>query len=170
LRSYLGSKFTVLGMLAIAQTILITISIIIGFTAPNPTLIPWPIGIFISTLLTLTASFCLGLLVSVAVKNQSQANGALPLLLLPQIIFSGVLFKLQGLGTLISWLMLSRWAMASYGTVLNVNQLATAYSPPTESAYDATWGNLLFNWLMLLTHIAIYLGITTYLQKRKDVI
>ena len=169
LRSYLGSKFTVLGILAIVQTILITITIIIGFEDPNPTLISWPLGIFISTLLTLTASFCLGLLVSVAVKNQSQANSVLPLLLLPQIIFSGVLFKLQDPVTIISGLVLSRWAMGSYGTILNVNKFANKYSP-SEIVYEDTWRNLSFNWLMLLIHITIYLGIAAYLQKRKDVV
>lgn len=177
--AYLGSKFTVLAALAIIQTFLILITITTGFKSPTPDLIPWQLGIFINTFLTLTASFSLGLLVSAAVINSSQANSALPLLLLPQIIFSGVLFKLQGLGAAISGLMLSRWAIGAYGTIVNVNNLLpkslqTEYVKnmpfPTGIAYEQTWSNLSFNWLMLLIHIAIYLSLAGWLQKRKDIL
>ena len=65
----------------------------------------------------------LGLLISAIVKNSSQANSALPLLLILQIIFSGVLFKMQGLGSKISWLMLSRWSIGAYGTLVNINAM-----------------------------------------------
>ncbi len=177
--AYLGSKFTVLAALAIIQTFLILITITTGFKSPTPDLIPWQLGIFINTFLTLTASFSLGLLVSAAVINSSQANSALPLLLLPQIIFSGVLFKLQGLGATISGLMLSRWAIGAYGTIVNVNNLlpkslkteSVKNMPfPTGIAYEQTWSNLSFNWLMLLIHIAIYLSFAGWLQKRKDIL
>lgn len=170
LRSYLGSKVTALSTVAIVQSVLITISIIWGFKAPTSSFISWQLGIFVSTFLTLMASFCMGLLVSTAVKNQSQASNVLPLLLLPQIIFSGVLFKLGGLGNLISALMLSRWAMGAYGTVLNVNQLAIGNPSPIEIAYEGTWQNLSFNWLMLLVHTVVYLAIIIYLQSRKDIV
>jgi ABC transport system ATP-binding/permease protein len=179
LRSYLGSKFTVLAVLAIVQTSLILLAISIGFKSPTPTLINWQLGIFINTFLTLTASFSLGLLVSTAVKNGNQANGALPLLLLPQIIFSGVLFKLKGVSIIISDLMLSRWAIGAYGTIVNVNQLLPDNLKtdkiedmpfPTGSAYQSTWSNLSFNWLMLLAHIATYWIITAWIQKKKDIL
>lgn len=177
--AYLGSKFAVLAILAIAQTILILLTITTGFKSPATGLISWQLGIFINTFLTLTASFSLGLLVSAAVKNSSQANSALPLLLLPQIIFSGVLFKLEGAGAIISYLMLSRWAIGAYGTIVNVNSLVPAALKtgsikdlpfPTGIAYEQTWGNLSFNWSVLLVHIIVYLSATAWLQKRKDIL
>ncbi len=177
--SYIGSKVTVLGVLAIFQTILILLTISIGFKSPATGLISWQLGIIINTFLTLTASFSLGLLVSAAVGNSNQANGALPLLLLPQIIFSGVLFKLEGVGTFISSLMLSRWAIGAYGTIVNVNALLPKELQtdnlkdlpfPTGIAYEQTWKNLTNNWLMLLVHITVYLAIATWLQKRKDIL
>jgi ABC transport system ATP-binding/permease protein len=179
LRSYLGSKISVLATLAICQTILILLAISLGFKSANSALINWQLGIFISTFLTLVASFSLGLLVSAVVKNSNQANGALPLLLLPQIIFSGVLFKLEGVGVFISYLMLSRWAIGSYGTIININQLLPANLRtariedmpfPTGSAYQSTWSNLSLNWLMLLVHIVTYWVITAWIQKKKDIL
>ena len=177
--AYVGSKFTVLTALAIVQSSLIAIAIAIGFNSPTPGLISWHLGIFINTFLTLTASFSLGLLISAAVSNSHQANRVLPLILLPQIIFSGVLFKLQGVGSIISYLMLSRWAMAAYGTIANINNLVPtalrvnsieALPFPAGIAYAPTWENLSFNWLMLVIHITIYLGVTAWLQVRKDIL
>ncbi|MCY7338284.1 MAG: ABC transporter permease [Chamaesiphon sp.] len=177
--AYLGSKFTVLAALAIVQTILILFTITTGFKAPTSGLISWQLGIFINTFLTLTVSFSLGLLVSAAVGNSSQANSALPLLLLPQIIFSGLLFQLQGVGAIISDLMLSRWAIGAYGTIVNVNSLVPAALNtdsiqdlpfPTGIAYEQSWVNLSFNWLMLLIHIVVDLSVTAFLQKRKDIL
>jgi ABC transport system ATP-binding/permease protein len=179
LRSYLSSKVAVLATLAVVQTILIAIFITIGFKSPTFNLIPWQIGIFITTFLTLTASFSLGLLVSTAVKNSTRATSALPLLLLPQIIFSGVLFKLQDVTAALSYFMLSRWAIGAYGTIVNINELLPESMKtkwigdmpfPTGIAYESTWSNLRFNWLMLLAHITFYLAVTALLQKRKDIL
>jgi len=179
--AYLGSKLTVLSLLAIAQTVLIVAVILIGFKAPDPKLISWFLGVGVTNFLTLVASFSLGLLVSATVKNSSQANNALPLLLLPQIIFSGVLFKTEGnVSKFLSWFTLSRWSVGGYGILVDVDSLVP---PPTTlpdgstvplpfektPVYNQTWDNLYLNWGLLLIHAAIYLIVVLYLQKRKDI-
>jgi len=176
--AYLGSKVTIISGIAILQTILMVAIILIGFKAPESELISWSLGISITTFLTLLASFSLGLLVSAAVKNSSQANSALPLLILPQIIFSGVIFKMDS-GTIaskLSWLMLSRWSVGAYGTLADVSSLlvkkpdGTLLTPPfNPDVYESTWHNLNLNWQILLLHTAIYLAATFMLQKRKDI-
>jgi ABC transport system ATP-binding/permease protein len=177
--SYISSKVGVLLGLAVLQTILIILTVGLSFKLRSPELINWIIGMSVTTFLTLTTSFSLGLLVSASVKNGSQANSTFPLILLPQIIFSGVMFKLQAPGTWISWLMLSRWSIGAYGTVINVNNLlpeamktgAIADMPfPTGVAYEQTWKNLGMCWLVLIAHTTVYLGITAWLQKRKDIL
>ncbi|MBD2336821.1 ATP-binding cassette domain-containing protein [Calothrix sp. FACHB-156] len=181
LLAYLTSKVTILSALAIVQTLLMMAVIILGFKSPNPEIISWSLGLGITTFLTLLASFSLGLLVSTTVRNSSQANSALPLLLLPQIIFSGVLFKTEGvINKFLSWLMVSRWSVGAYGALVNVNSLVPA---PTQlpdgstipqpfkpsAVYNATWENLTENWGFLLLHTAVYLLLTLLLQKRKDI-
>jgi ABC transport system ATP-binding/permease protein len=104
----LGSKVVVLGGLAFLQTLLITLVIVWGFATPAPDIISWEVGASVTTFLTLLTSLSLGLFVSALVKNSSQANSTLPLLLLPQVIFSGVLFNMEGIASKLSWLMLSR--------------------------------------------------------------
>ncbi|MGK7920246.1 MAG: ATP-binding cassette domain-containing protein, partial [Trichodesmium sp.] len=111
--AYLSSKVIVLGLLAVFQTLLIVGVIIFGFESPQPELIAWEIGVSITTFLTLISCISLGLMISSIVKNASQANSALPLILLPQIIFSGVLFEMTGIASKFSWVMLSRWSVAA---------------------------------------------------------
>jgi ABC transport system ATP-binding/permease protein len=114
LLAYVGSKFLTLGGLAIAQTLLISAIVFICFSPPEAvvelTPLNWYMGMPITTFLSILAAISLGLMVSASVKNSSQANSALPLLLLPQIIFAGVLFGLDKLAvaSFISWLTISR--------------------------------------------------------------
>lgn len=179
--SYLGSKFIVLSGLAILQTILMSVVILVCFQNPASELISWPLGVSITSFLTLISCMSLGLMVSAMVKNSSQANSALPLILLPQIIFSGVLFKMEGLGRAVSWLMLSRWSIGAYGALVNVNAFipepvqlpdGTTVPQPVEasSVYDPTWQNLGLNWGMLILHLVVYLASTWFVQKRKDIL
>lgn len=142
---------------------------------------PWYLGVMITTFLTVFASVSLGLMVSTCVKNSSQANTTFPLLLIPQVIFSGVLFKMEGISKYISWLMLSRWSVGAYSILIDVNAMAPepiqlpdgtslpqAFEP--TSVYNVTWDNLLLNLGLLLLHTAVYLGLTLYFQKRKDIL
>ena len=170
---YIGSKLLVRGLIALAQTILMTLAVLI-FTSPEPELLPWSVGFGITTFLTLVASTCLSLMISAWVDNENKGNSLLPLIMIPQIILSGVLFTLEGWSSKLSWLMLSRWSVGAYGAMANVNAMAPS-TPGLEeifepsSVYDATWENLGLNWGILLAHTAVYLLVTLIIQKRKDV-
>jgi len=178
---YLGSKVVILGGLALLQTLLMVGVIFFGFKSPESNLIPWLFGAGITTFLTLLTSMSLGLMVSAIVKSSEQANNTLPLLLLPQIIFSGVLFKMEGIASYFSWLMLSRWSVGAYGSLVNINamvptptQLPDGSTVPqpfeVTAVYDPTWTNLNLNWGLLLLHTVVYLSVALWLQKRKDIL
>ncbi|TAN85158.1 MAG: ATP-binding cassette domain-containing protein [Phormidium sp. SL48-SHIP] len=176
---YLGSKVLVLAGLALIQTLLMTAVILLGFESPEPQLISWTMGVSVTAFLTLLTSGCLGLAVSCFVSNETQANTALPLLLLPQIIFSGVLFSMEGVAKFISWVMLSRWSVGAYGALVNVNEMVPepqTYPDGTEipqafevtPVYDADWSNLGLNWAILGVHACVYLAIALWRLKQKD--
>jgi ABC-type multidrug transport system ATPase subunit/pSer/pThr/pTyr-binding forkhead associated (FHA) protein/ABC-type multidrug transport system permease subunit len=178
--AYLGSKIMILGGLALLQTLLMGIVILVGFQSPQPDLLPWSLGMGITTFLTLFTCISLGIMISAIVRNSNQASSALPLLLLPQIIFSGVLFKMEGFASKISWLMLSRWSIGAYGSLVNINRMvpnptklpdgSTIPLPFEQTAvYDPTWSNLLLNWGILCLHTGIYLTVAFWFQKRKDI-
>jgi putative ABC transport system ATP-binding protein len=120
-------------------------------------------------------------MISATVKNSTQANSALPLLLLPQIIFSGVLFVIEGFGKYLSWSMISRWSVGAYGSLININNLVpevkllpdgTEIEAPFKitDVYDPDWSNLSLNWQILLLHSFIYISIAWFMQKRKDIL
>jgi hypothetical protein len=178
---YLGSKLLVRSGIAIGQTLLLMLAILIGFKAPENHLLPWFLSLFITNFLTLFSSVSLGLLLSSIVKNENQANNALPLIMIPQIIFSGVLFNLGGWVKPFSWGMLSRWSVGAYGALVDVNAMIP---PPiqipgqapipqpiqVDSIYDPTWSNVGLSWWTLFLSAIVYLGVTLYLQKRKDLL
>ncbi len=177
---YFSSKLLIRGALAIAQTILITLVVMLVFKAPDSELIPWPIGFAVTTFLTLLASTALSLMLSALVKTENEGNGILPLVMIPQIIFSGVLFNLEGWSSKLSWLMLSRWSIGAYGSLADVNSMAPATSPvltaemleeifKTTPVYDATWNNLGLNWGILLVHTLVYTLVALIVQRRKDI-
>jgi ABC transport system ATP-binding/permease protein len=177
---YLGSKVFIHAGLAVFQAVLAMGVILLSFKSPDPSLMPWVVGCGVTTFLTLLASLSFGLMISAFVKNPIQANSTLPLILIPQIVFSGVLFDLDGVARFISWSMISRWSIGAYGSLVDVNSMVpeppaappgmTPIQQPFEavSTYDATWNNLSLNWEMLCLLSLIYLGITLWQQKRKD--
>jgi ABC-type multidrug transport system permease subunit len=179
---YLGSKFLVRAGLVALQTVLITAAVVLGFESPQSELIPWFLGFSITNFLTLLASLSLSLMISAFVKNENEANNLLPLVMIPQIILSGVLFELEGMPGKLAWLMISRWSIGAYGALVNVNDMVPQTQPnnPASQAlneifksnaiYDATWQNLALNWGILGLHTLVYLSIALWLQKRKDIV
>jgi ABC-type multidrug transport system ATPase subunit len=172
---YISSKLLIRSGIAFLQTLLITAVVLIGFDSPASELISWPIGFAITTFLTLIASSSLSLMLSAYVKTENEGNGILPLVMIPQIIFSGVLFDLEGWSQKTSWLMLSRWSIGAYGSLADVNAMLPENHPLADEifkasdAYQATWDNLTLNWGILAAHTFAYLLITLILQKRKDI-
>ncbi|PSB04863.1 ATP-binding cassette domain-containing protein [Merismopedia glauca] len=176
---YVASKMFLLGGLAILQAIFMVAVILFTFTSPSPDLISWELGAGIATFLTLTASFSLGLFISAIVKNSSQANSTLPLILLPQIIFSGVLFDIKdNLSRVASWLTISRWSVGAFGSLVDINSMVPKRNGQPlpglpfkgDDVYNATAGNITLNLGVLLLHTVVYLILTLIIQKRKDVI
>jgi ABC transport system ATP-binding/permease protein len=177
---YLTSKLMIRGGLALIQTVLISAVVLLIFQAPQSKLIPWSLGFAITTFLTLLASTSLSLMLSALVKTENEGNGLLPLVMIPQIIFSGVLFTLDGWSSKLSWFMLSRWSIGAYGALADVNAMAPESSPvlsakvlkdifQPSSVYESTWSNLSLNWEILLVHTLIYSIITLMVLRRKDI-
>ncbi|MGY6528964.1 MAG: ATP-binding cassette domain-containing protein [Cyanobacterium sp.] len=178
--AYLFSKLSVLKLVTLLQSLLIVLTVLFRFESPSSELIYWSVGVFITSFLTIFASINFALMVSATVKNITQANSLLPLLLIPQIIFSGVLFTMEDAGKYLSWLTISRWSVGAYGTLVNVNSMipdpiilpdgsAIAQGIPESLVYESTWNNLATNWSVLILHTFIYFTITFILQKRKDI-
>lgn len=121
---YVISKFVVLGLLSLAQTAMLT-GVFVAMVGDPDVGVMWnpTLELLITSFLTALASVATGLFISSLFTNSDRAMTVAPLMLMPQILFSGILFKLEGVTEIISYFAVSRWAMEGYGTTANINGL-----------------------------------------------
>ncbi len=164
LTSYIASKLIVLGALSIVQTFLLLTTFVIFVGLPNKGLLfPPYIGYFITTFFTMFSAAALGIFVSSIFKNSDRAMTVAPILLMPQILFSGLVFKLEGLSKTISILATCRWSMEGYGTIADLNNLELRLQKdiPTlvheaEKFFDYSKWHLTRSWLILIVFTIIF--------------
>lgn len=79
-----------------------------------------------------------------------------PVLLMPQVLFSGLIFKLKDLTEWVSLFTICRWSMEGYGTSANLNELpfyaGEGILVPRESEdfFEFTALHLGKSWLILI--------------------
>ncbi len=124
LNSYILSKIIVLGAMCLVQSFLIVTVFSITVGLPNKgVVLPPYFELLNTTFFTAIASTAMGLFVSSLFSNADRAMTVAPILLMPQILFSGLIFKLDGITEIISWFAVCRWSMEGYGTSANLNKL-----------------------------------------------
>ena len=124
LTSYISSKILVLGSMCLIQSLMITGVFAAAIGVPEEGILLDPfIEILLITFLTAVASTAMGLFVSCLFSNADRAMTVAPILLMPQILFSGLIFELSGATKIISWFAVCRWSMEGYGTTANLNDL-----------------------------------------------
>lgn len=165
LGSYIVSKIIVLGILGLVQSVLVTgvFSFLVGL--PQEGIIMHPLAeLFLTTFITTVSSTAMGLFVSSLFKNPDRAMTVAPILLMPQILFSGLIFKLDGATEIISWCAVCRWSMEGYGTTANLNSLSLRLQQEgvlipheAEEFFEFTTTHLLSSWGILVAFIVIFL-------------
>ncbi len=121
---YVSSKFFVLGLIVFVQSVLLFIPLkFFDLTG----LMPMPgmfLGIpqFIAMLFTAAVGIALGLLVSSIVKTSEMATSLIPLILIPQIIFSGLIGVPTGINKVVGLAMPATW---SFDTIKRFSTLDT---------------------------------------------
>ena len=181
LAPYLFSKIAVLGILSLLQSALLVFLVNLKAPLQQGILFPPVLEVFISMSLTALAGLLLGLTISALAPNTDRAMSFVPLILIPQVIFSGILFKLSTpLLQILGALFAMRWAMAGMGSSvgLHANKLGVdsfAYQgtlfaslDPNASSFDATV-HLVLVWLILLMMIFLLGLATAYFLQRKEV-
>ncbi len=164
---YVFSKVFVLGLLCLLQSFLLLF--IVGLRSGYPTrgiLLPPFLEMYLSLVLTALGGLAMGLLVSALAPNTDRAISMVPLLLIAQIIFAGNIFKLNGAAAWVSYIMLARWGMMALGSTNDLHAQATGTS---SNFYGHNLTHLLEGWLALIGLTLLFLGLTFFFQKRKDV-
>jgi len=183
---YLFSKIIVLGIFSLVQSFILVF--LVNLREPlsqldgNSILFSPFVEIYISMALTAMAGLMTGLLISAIVPNNDRAMSLIPLPLLPQVIFAGVIFSLdkppflQVLGAFFA----ARWSMAAMGSTvglhgdkLNADSFSYVGMLFTQIDQNAAHAGAAFHlilcWLVLALMIVVQGFIIAWLLKRKDV-
>jgi ABC transport system ATP-binding/permease protein len=182
---YIFSKFIVLGVLSLLQAFILIF--FVNQAAPFGKLdgIIFKNNIFlemyISMALTAIAGLMTGLLISAIVPNNDRAMSLVPLPLIPQVIFAGVIFNLDTTNLQVpAALFPARWAMAAMGSSIGLhgNKLGADNFSYIGTLFSTTVSNpnnlnavqhLLLSWGFLLALIVGQGLLVAWFLKRKDV-
>lgn len=167
LSSYVLAKLIVLGIVCAVQTACMTVVFVILLGQPEKgVFFSSSIELFITSFLTALSATAMGLFVSALFKNADRAMTVAPILLMPQILFSGMVFQLSGLTDKLSNIVTCKWAMKGYGTTANLNSLPLRLQQeglPIEhsidKAFEYTISHELVVWLVLFSFVALFSGL-----------
>ncbi|MFM2157807.1 MAG: hypothetical protein RLZZ124_281 [Cyanobacteriota bacterium] len=120
--AYLSSKIAIMAGQCLIQAGLIAGSAQLLFNAPYG-VDHWSFRVGVIAFATLFAIGSQALMVSSLARNNQQASSIAPLLLIPQLVFGGVLFLLKGDSKYIYPFITSRWSMRALGSVTEITGL-----------------------------------------------
>jgi len=144
--AYLSSKLIVMTGTALLQSILIMVTVGTLFEYPQEVGSHWAVRIGIAAFMTLIAVGSQALFVSSLVRNSQQASSIAPLLLIPQLVFGGVLFNLNDNAEGIYAIIASRWSMILMGCWTRITDLIpdsiAINSIPGASSYINSMDNI----------------------------
>ncbi len=168
---YVMSKVVVLGALCAIQSFVL-LAIVGTKSGYPPRGILWPgtngsfAELYISLVLMALAGLMLGLLVSALAPTTDRALSIVPIILIPQILFSNVIFSLSDpVSKWISYFMPSRWGMQATGSIVRISDARAELDIPF---YRADTQHLLAFWGALVGLALLFFLLTLFFQKAKD--
>lgn len=177
---YTASRAVLQLVLCLIQSLILSLAIpvvglVYGNDVPSSGVIGLPavIEYFLTIFLIMYASDAMGLMISAFVKKDELASKLAPYILIAQLLFSGVLFAMEGAAQILSGIMVSRWGMEALGSISDLNdlplriqdeypQLEAMIEHEAEDAFAHEPGHLLLVWLILLVFIVVPLFVCNY--------
>ncbi len=179
---YMFSKITVLTLLCLVQTAMLVL--IVGIVVPfqQGLLLPALLEVYVTIALTALTGLMLGLAVSTIAPNTDRAMSFIPIMLIPQVIFSGTVFAFKDWFTqILSLLFASRWSMAALGSSIGLHSdriggdkiygddyIYHGFLFSTYNQADAI-NYLLLMWGALVVMIVLFACVIGIFLKRKDI-
>jgi len=174
---YMFSKIVILGIFCLLQSAVLVLAV--NWVAPiqQGILLPPLLEVYITMALTSLAGLMLGLTISALAPNNDRAGILIPIVLIPQVIFSGLLFNLNGpILQTIGALFAVRWGMAASGSSVGLHgdKLGAddfSYKGTLFSTFSQTEAaiHLFICWFALVVMILVFGIAIAYFLKRKDV-
>jgi ABC-type multidrug transport system ATPase subunit len=119
---YIFSKIVVLGLLCLLQDAILAASVNAIAPFPQGILLPAVFEIGITLWLTSLSGLMIGLTISAIAPTTDRAMNFLPIVLIPQVIFSGTIFPFKSWSTqILALLFTCRWSMGALGTTISLH-------------------------------------------------
>ncbi len=179
---YMFSKIVVLGVLCFFQSAVLTAVVQLGEPLQQGIIFPPLLETYITLTLTSLAGLMVGLTISAIAPNNDRAISLVPIILIPQVIFSGAIIPLKDwLTQILAAVFPTRWAMAALGSSIGLHAdkiggdrlfgsdytyHGTLFSIYTQN--DAAQ-RLLLSWAALGVIIVALVVVVGIFLKRKDV-
>lgn len=179
---YMFSKMAVLGVLCLFQSAILVGVVELGEPLQQGIILPPVVETYITLCLTSLAGLMIGLTISAIAPNNDRAISFVPIILIPQVIFSGAIIPLKDwLTQILAVVFPTRWAMAALGSSIGLHAdkiggdrlfgddptyHSTLYSIYSQT--DATH-RLLLSWIALGAIIIVLTIMIGIFLKRKDV-
>jgi len=179
---YMFSKIVVLGLLCLFQSAVLVLVVELGEPLKQGILMPPVLETYITIVLTALAGLMIGLAISAIAPNNDRAISFVPIILLPQVIFSGAIIPLKDWFTqIMASIFPTRWAMAALGSSIGLHADKIGgdklfgddftYHSTLFSIYSQTDAlhRLLISWAALIVIIIALMIVIGIFLKRKDI-
>ncbi|HET8630766.1 MAG TPA: FHA domain-containing protein [Thermomicrobiales bacterium] len=139
---YVASKLAVLTLLSCLQDLVL----LIPLALTGATVAQLPL-LYLALVAGSVAGIGMGLAISAQAPNPDRAASFVPLALIPQIIFTGVIVDVSGntVGRLLSYLMVTKWTYRALGATMQIDRIPVPMQPlpglPAALAPELTANN-----------------------------
>lgn len=174
LPGYVLSKVLILGLLGLVQSLCLTgtFLLLVGADGEGIFFSGFFLEMFITVWITVLASIAVGLLISSLVKSGDKAMAVAPFVLILQLLFSGILFSLEGAGEWISYVTISRWSVEALGSIADLNDMELrmqqeipGLTHEAEAFFEATSGHLTATWGIMAGISVIFMIVSMLLLR-----
>jgi hypothetical protein len=165
---YLMSKVIVLFGLVLVQSALLLGVVAVRMSLPDHGIVaPAWIELYLTIALAGLAGVALGLCISAVASSPDKATSLIPIVVIPQVLFAGIMFGLHGLAREFSWLVSTRSAVDALSAIVDTNQLHEAIPLGDEPQYAHTLGVMLTAWTAIVAQAILFAALAWWTLRRR---
>lgn len=166
---YVGSKLIVLAVLVLIQSAILLAVVAARTTLPaRGVLLPPVLELYITIALAGLAGTGLGLCLSAVATTPDKATSLIPIVLVPQVVFAGIMFALHGPTEVLSMAVAARAAVDALSATIDTNALSTPMNLiPAEPRYAPVAATVLAAWGALVAQMVAFTALAWWALRRR---
>ena len=166
---YVGSKLIVLAALVLIQSAVLLAVVAARTTLPaRGVLLPPVLELYVTIALAGLAGTGLGLCLSAVATTPDKATSLIPIVLVPQVVFAGIMFALHGPTEVLSMAVAARAAVDALSATIDTNALSTPINLiPAEPRYAPVAATVLVAWGALVAQMLAFTTLAWWALRRR---